>query len=84
MSDQETLTGIRACFKEALKLTDAEAASVNRDTTPLQFPAWTSMAHLELMLALERRFDIMFDADEIASLASIASLLAALDRRRTV
>ena len=42
------------------------------------------MAHLDSMLALEKRFDIMFDADEIASLASVASILEALERHRTV
>jgi acyl carrier protein len=83
MTEQETLAGIRACLKDALKLNDAEAATVNRDTTPRQFPAWTSMAHLDLMLALEKRFDIMFDAEEIASLASVASILGALERHRT-
>ena len=82
MTEEQTLAAIRACFKDALKLTDVEVASVNRDTTPLQFPAWTSMAHLELMLSLERTFDIMFDADEIASLASIASILDSLERHR--
>ena len=84
MNELDTLSAVRSCLKDALKLTDAEVASVDRDSTPLQCPAWTSMAHLDLMLALERRFDIMFDADEIASLASIASILEALDRRRTV
>lgn len=82
MTEHDTLSAVRSCLKDALKLTDADVAAVNRDTTPLQFPAWTSMAHLDLMLALEKRFDIMFDADEIASLASIASILDALQRHR--
>ena len=82
MNELDTLSAVRSCLKDALKLTDAEVALVNRDTTPVQFPGWTSMAHLDLMLALEKHFDIMFEADEIASLASVASILDALKRHR--
>jgi acyl carrier protein len=84
MNEQDTLSAVRSCIKDALKLTDADASSVDRNTTPVQFSAWTSMAHLDLMLGLEKRFDIMFDADEIASLASVASILDAIKRHRTV
>jgi acyl carrier protein len=84
MNEQETLSAVRSCIKDALKLSDGDVVSIDRNTTPVQFPAWTSMAHLDLMLALEKRFDIMFDADEIASLASVASILDALERHRTV
>ena len=84
MNEQETLSAVRSCIKDALKLSDGDVVSIDRNTTPVQFPAWTSMAHLDLMLALEKHFDIMFDADEIASLASVASILDALERHRTV
>jgi acyl carrier protein len=43
---------------------------------------WTSLAHLELILMLERTFDVTFEADEIAQLASVAAIVGALEKRR--
>ena len=82
MTAPDTLAAVRSCLQDALKLTAAEAGTVTPATTPQQFPAWTSMAHLELMLALEKHFVIMFEAEEIASLASVGASLAAVDKHR--
>lgn len=82
-SPTDALAGIRACMQAALKLSEADAAAIGPDTTPVQLPAWTSMAHLELVLAIEKRFGLMFDAEEIANLASVAAIAAALARERT-
>lgn len=79
-SDADILAGIRACMRTALKLSDDEAAAIGRETTPVQLPSWTSMAHLELVLALEQRFGVMFEAEEIANLASVAAIATALAR----
>jgi acyl carrier protein len=81
-SETEAIAGIRACLQAVLKLSDAEAAAITVETTPVQFPGWTSMVHLELVLALEARFGLMFEADEIADLASVAAIVAALAKER--
>ena len=82
VSDRDLLTGIRICMQAALKLSDADAAAIGINTTPDQLPGWTSMAHLELVLALERQFDLMFEADEIAELASVKAIVGALEKER--
>ena len=82
MSHTDTLAGIRACMQSALKLSDGDAAAIGPDTTAAQLPGWTSMAHLELVLALERQFDLMFEADEIAELASVKAIVDALGKVR--
>ena len=79
----DLLTGIRACMQAALKLSEADAAAINITTTPDQLPGWTSMAHLELVLALERQFNLMFEAEEIAELASVRAIVGALEKERT-
>ena len=81
VSDGNLLASVRACMQAALKLSDADTAGINLDTTPVQVPGWTSMAHLELVLAVENRFGLMFDADEIADLASVSAMVGALERR---
>lgn len=80
--ERDVMTGIRTCMQAALKLSDADAAAISITTTPDQFPGWTSMAHLELVLALERRFDLMFEAEEIAELASVKAIVGALEKER--
>lgn len=82
-SELDVLTGVRACMQTALKLDEAGAAAIDLTTTPEQLPGWTSMAHLELVLALEKQFDLMFEADEIAELASVKAIVAALTKERS-
>ncbi len=81
--ERELLSGIRACMQAALKLSDADAAAIGLTTTPDQLPGWTSQAHLELVFALERQFDLMFEAEEIAELASVKAIVGALEKVRT-
>ena len=81
--EPEVMAGIRACMQAALKLSDADMAALNITTTPDQLPGWTSMAHLELVLALEKQFDLMFEAEEIAELASVKAIVSALEKERT-
>ena len=80
-SHADLLATIRTCMQVALKLNDADTAGITLDTTPVQLPGWTSMAHLELVLAVESRFGLMFEANEIADLASVSAMVAALERR---
>ena len=78
----ERLEQIRASLGAVLKLNERERAAVGVETTPLELVGWTSLAHIELVLELERRFDVTFEAEEIASLASVKAIVDALDRRR--
>ena len=45
---------------------------------PGSIPAWDSVAHLNLILALEMEFDIRFETSEIPRLLSLGSLRARL------
>lgn len=78
--DRTTLDHVRDGLQLVLALTDAEAAAVTLQTTPVTLPRWTSLTHLQLILELERRCAVMFDADDIASLASVGSLVETIER----
>ena len=75
------LPGIRRCLQTVLQLSDADTARIGLDTTPLVIPGWNSLAHVQIVLELERVFDVTFDADEIAALASVGAIAAALESR---
>ena len=77
------LPGIQRCMQTVLHLSDEDAARIGVDTTPLTVAGWNSLAHVQLVLELERAFDVTFDAEEIATLASVGAIVAALERSRT-
>lgn len=76
------LPRIRACMQSALKLSDTDAAEIDRTTTPVSVAGWTSLGHLELILTLERTFDVTFEAEEIMELASVDAIVKVLEERR--
>ena len=78
----ELLPRIRRCMQSALKLSDHDAAAVGLDTTPVSVAGWSSLGHLELVLTLERTFDVTFEAEEIMELASVAAIVKVLEERR--
>lgn len=75
------LDAIRQCMMTALKLDAAAAARIDANTTASDVPGWTSVAHLSLILELERAFNVQFANEEIASLASVAAIEDALARK---
>jgi acyl carrier protein len=79
-SHDPVLHTVRAHLQGALKLSAAEAAAIGREATPATLAGWTSMVHLELLLAVERAHDVTFDADEIASLASVGAIVDAVGK----
>ncbi len=45
--------------------------------------SWDSLRHLSLILALEERFGVAFETDEIPRLVSVQGIIEALSRRKT-
>lgn len=70
-------------MQTAMKLSPEQAAAIDLTATPATVAGWTSTAHLEMLLALEREFGVMFDAEEIGGLASTAAIVAALAQPRS-
>ena len=68
------LDKIRDCLKRALKLDDQAAAEISDQTTAGDLSGWTSIAHLTLVLELEKAFGVAFDDDEIVEMGSVASI----------
>ena len=70
-------------MQTVLHLSDEDAARIGPETTPLLVPGWNSLAHVQLILELERAFGVTFDADQIALLASVGAIIAALEQSGT-
>jgi acyl carrier protein len=72
---------IRQCMQTALKLDAATAAGITAESTAANVPGWTSVAHLSLILELEKQFGVQFANDEIASLGTVSAIVDALTRK---
>ena len=69
MSDRQQLrTDIIAVVSGVLGLPADEVA---RGVSPDSVERWDSEKHVELMVALEDRFNCMFEADEVPELTSL-------------
>jgi acyl carrier protein len=69
-------------MREELKqvLTDVlEVDTISDDDSVRTIPSWDSVRHLNLILALEERFGLEFDADRIPDLISVRAIAAALE-----
>ncbi|MBL8517742.1 MAG: acyl carrier protein [Betaproteobacteria bacterium] len=48
--------------------------SVGMDLTMASTGKWDSLAHMDLILAIEERYQIQLDGDEIADLTSVSAI----------
>lgn len=76
-----TLAGVRACFMQALKLSEEDAARIDERTSAADMRAWDSLGHVQLILALEARFSVQFADEDIINLVSVEAILKSLDGR---
>jgi acyl carrier protein len=67
----------RECIIEALKLRREE---YRPDLRIGDIEQWDSVAHLDLMSAIEQEFGVRFDLDEITTLTSLPELLSRLEK----
>ena len=51
-----------------------DASRLGAEDSPVTVAEWDSVAHLQLMLALEEEFGVQFEADELASLRTIGMI----------
>lgn len=72
---------IRTCMARALKLEAAAAAQIDEQTTAADVAGWSSVAHLSLILELEKDFGVQIGNDEIAALGSVSAIAASLRQK---
>ncbi len=55
---------------------------VNDELRYGETPEWDSVAHMALVAAIEARFDIMIDADDVIDMSSFAAAKRIVDKYR--
>jgi acyl carrier protein len=79
--EADMIETVRSCMAAALKLDEAAASKIDASTTAADVPGWTSVAHLSLILELEKTFAVRIGNDEIASLGSVPAIISSLQRK---
>ena len=76
---ESTVADVRRILAEVLEL-DPGAVAAEASTASLE--AWDSIAHLNLILALEQELGVAIPPEEMADLTSVAALAARIDELR--
>ena len=56
-------------------------ASVLDTTTMEETPAWDSLAHMDVILSIEKHYDINLEGDDIADMLSVAAIAGILKQK---
>jgi acyl carrier protein len=72
MGDRDTLGRLEAVFRDVLDDDDIE---LSRSTTAADVPGWDSLAHVRLILAVEKAFSVKFSAAQVTKLKNVGDLV---------
>ena len=67
-------------FRDVL---DNESLTLNRNTTALDVEEWDSITHIQIIVALEKKYKIKFTAAEIQSFKNVGELVDTVERKTT-
>jgi acyl carrier protein len=74
MTSADTLQKVQEAFQKIFRNLE-----FSRELSQATTSEWTSLRHVQLLGALERRFGIEFSPEEVSKLTSIEAILSRLD-----
>jgi len=78
MERQEILTQVTAVFMDTL---DEDNITLTESTTADQVEGWDSLTHVQLVVAVEKKFKIRFAAKEIQSWKNVGELIDSISSK---
>ena len=60
------------------KVFDVEVGAIEGSFGPGAVDGWDSAGHMRLIMALEERFDVMFEDDDVENLVSVKAITEAI------
>jgi acyl carrier protein len=72
MTPEEIKSRVTEIFKDVL---DNDTIVLFRETTARDIEEWDSLAHINLIVAIEKEFKIKFDLIELKSLQNVGEML---------
>ena len=80
MTKAEILKSVETIVGEVL---DTDDVSLTPESTAEDVPGWDSAAHVNILIAVEAKFGIRFDAIEIGEISSVGMLLDMIESKAT-
>jgi acyl carrier protein len=72
MGKKEALLQVQDIFRDVMENEDIEIMEV---TTSNDIDEWDSLAHIQLVVAIEKRFKIKFTAQELVSWKNVGEMI---------
>ncbi len=72
----EFVTRLTAIFREQL---DDEKLTIGMDTQQSDLGGWDSLAHIRVVMGVEREYGVQLDVEEIESIKSVRGFLDAVN-----
>jgi acyl carrier protein len=70
-------------IKEIIALIlEINPSQINDDSTSQEIPNWDSLNHMNIIFAIEEKFDVTFEDDELMNLTSISRIEEAIENFR--
>ena len=78
MSIEETIAEVQNIFRDVL---DDDDISIEYDTTAEDVDDWDSLNHIQLVVAIEKHFNIRFNASEIQGFGNVGEMCEGIINR---
>lgn len=75
-----TLAKIQLIFKDIFL---DDSLVITENTSPLDIEEWDSLAHINILSAIETEFDIHFTAEDMSDIKNISTLLYTIEMRKS-
>ena len=75
MEKERVLNEVENIFRDIL---DEESLNLTRETTANDVDGWDSLTHIQLIVAIEKHFNVKFSSKEILSWKNVGELLDSL------
>jgi len=72
VTSDTVLANIQDIVRDVL---DNDSVQLSRSTIAQDVPFWDSLAHIKIMVAVEKHFQIRFDVDELNSFENVGQLV---------
>ena len=78
MDKNDILQTVTEVFKDVL---DNEKVTLSRETTAMDVDDWDSLNHIQLVVAVERRFGIRFNSQEILRWNNVGEMIDSISAK---
>lgn len=78
MSKEVILEKLNEVFRDVF---DDESIVINAETTANDIEDWDSLEHINLVVAVERAFNIKFNMSEVTSMKNVGDMISIIESR---